>query len=139
MYIYIYVYIYICIYIDIYIDIYVDPRQKMASRFWKDIAPENRKINHAKRKKRKRKIEDNIVSSNCKNPFHFLRRYRNLSNKRHTRCPCSIAPDSKQMPNQQITSFLTTLPRKIPLISTFIHSRSDKIREQHDRRKIFPT
>ena len=37
-------------------------RQKMASRFWKDIAPENRMINHAKRKKRKRKIEDITLS-----------------------------------------------------------------------------
>ena len=112
-------------------------RQKLASRFWKDIAPENRSITHSYTKGKKKK-KDNIAPSKCRNPFHFLRRYRNLSNIRENKCPCSKAPkETKEMPNQQITRFF-----HIPLIqikssseSMPIKSRTDKIRAQHDRGK----
>jgi hypothetical protein len=112
-------------------------RQKLASRFWKDIAPENRSITHSETKGKKKK-KDNIAPSKCRNPFHFLRRYRNLSNIRENKCPCSKAPkETKEMPNQQITRFF-----HIPLIqikssseSMPIKSRTDKIRAQHDRGK----
>src|SRR6185503_3145795 len=56
-------------------------RQKLASRFWKNIAPENRSIIHSYTKGKKKK-KDNIAPSKCRNPSHFLRRYRNLSNIR---------------------------------------------------------
>jgi len=115
-------------------------RQKLASRFWKDIAPENRNVIGLNSNKGKKKNKDNTAHqmTKCKNPFHFLRRYRNLSNKRETRCPCSKAPkETKDMPNHRITRFLcmTTMPIKSPSESTFIQSRTDKIRAQHDRGK----
>ena len=50
-----------------------DKRQKLASRFWKDIAPENRKIIHTNNKGRKKK-QDNSAPSKCRNPFHLLPR-----------------------------------------------------------------
>src|SRR2546423_8813432 len=65
-------------------------RQKLASRFWKDIAPENRSITRSETKGKKKK-KDNIAPSKRRNPFHFLRRYRNLSNIRENKCPCSKA------------------------------------------------
>jgi len=115
-------------------------RQKLASRFWKDIAPENRNVIGLNSNKGKKKNKDNTAHqmTKCKNPFHFLRRYRNLSNKRETRCPCSKAPkETKDMPNHRITRFLcmTIMPIKSPSESTFIQSRTDKIRAQHDRGK----
>ena len=112
-------------------------RQLLASRYWKDIAPQNRQLVHPKyRKRKKRKIEDNISASNCKNPFHFLHRHCNLSKKRPTKCPCSIVPIT-EVPNQRITTFfqVSAKPSKIPLDPTFFISRTDKIREQHDRGK----
>ena len=48
-------------------------RQKLSSRFWNDISPKNRK-KHKKKQKKKYQIEAELVSSNCKNPFHFLKR-----------------------------------------------------------------
>ncbi len=107
------------------------------SRYWKDIAPQNRKSIHPKiRKRKKRKIEENITASNCKNPFHFLRRHRNLSKKRPRKCPCSTVPIT-EIPNQRITTFfqVSVKPLKIPVDPTFFISRTDKIREQHDRGK----
>ncbi len=102
-------------------------RQKLASRFWKDIAPENRNVIGLNSNKGKKKNKDNTAHqmTKCKNPFHFLRRYRNLSNKRETRCPCSKAPkETKDMPNHRITRFLcmTSMPIKSPSESTFLAS-----------------
>ncbi len=113
-----------------------DKRQKLASRFWKDIAPENRKIIHTNNKGRKKK-QDNNAPSKCRNPFHLIPRYRNLSNQRETKCPCSKAPkETKEMPNYQITRFFhVPVTIKSPSIPTFIQSRTDKIRAQHDRGK----
>ena len=114
-------------------------RQQLASRFWKDIAPQNREIMDSKGKKRKRrKLDDDNAKSNCKNPFHFLRRYRNLSNRRRTKCPCSNASkESKEIPNQSITTFIHLSVRSIksPSESKLFQSRADKIRAEHDRGK----
>src|SRR6185437_11282637 len=73
-------------------------RQKLASRFRKDIAPENRKnVIGLNSNKGKKKNKDNTAHqmTKCRNPFHFLRRYRNLSNKRETRAPV-LKPQRKQ-------------------------------------------
>ena len=112
-------------------------RQKLASRFWKDIAPENRNMSHLNSTRKKRK-KDNIAPSKCRNPFHFLKRYRNLSNTRETKCPCSKAvKETKEMPNQQISRFFHVPLKQIkpPSESRFSLSRTDKIRAQHDRGK----
>jgi hypothetical protein len=62
-------------------------RQSLASRYWRDIAPENRK--RVLRKKSKKKKEEKQIESKCMNPFHYLQRHCNLSRQRLTRCPCS--------------------------------------------------
>ena len=70
-------------------------------------------------------------------PF-LLRRYQNLSNKRRTKCPCSNASkESKEMPNQSITTFIHLSVRSIksPSESKLFQSRADKIRAEHDRDK----
>jgi hypothetical protein len=114
-------------------------RQNLASRFWHDIAPTNEKRNNKERKKRKKTKDDEIASSKCKNPFHFLRRYCNLSNKRRTKCHCSNVPITAEIPNKKLTyciirhkpSSSTTLSNELNLRK----SRADKIRAQHDRGK----
>ena len=112
-----------------------EQRRKMTSRYWKDIAPENRNMTLVKKKKKSRKEkEDYIAVSQCTNPFHFLKRYRNLSNKRRTRCPCSLPYDSKHMPNSMPT-FVPSLEIKSYSELECIPTRTDKIRAQHDRGK----
>jgi hypothetical protein len=112
-------------------------RQKMASRFWKDITAKKRQ----KKKRKRHEIEDDIVSSKCKNPFHFLKRHRNLSKQRHTRCPCSKDPPIRKEISSPMTSFIPEVPIEPPFsdILLFI-SRTDHIRAQHDRgkRRKFP-
>ena len=114
-----------------------DQRRKMTSRYWKDIAPENRNIILVKKKKKsKREKEDYIAVSQCTNPFHFLKRYRNLSNKRRTRCPCSLPHfEPTHMPNLSMPRFRPSLEIKQYSEFDFIPTRSDKIRAQHDRGK----
>ena len=114
-----------------------DQRRKMTSRYWKDIAPENRNIILVKKKKKsKREKEDYIAVSQCTNPFHFLKRYRNLSNKRRTRCPCSLPHfEPTHMPNLSMPMFRPSLEIKQYSEFDFIPTRSDKIRAQHDRGK----
>ena len=106
-------------------------RQKMASRFWKNITPKNRK----KKKRKKQEIEEDIESSKCKNPFHFLKRHRNLSKSRRTKCPCSKnAPIRKEIPFS-MTSFVPELPLEMISEAKLITSQADQIRAQHDRGK----
>jgi hypothetical protein len=108
-------------------------RQKLSSRFWNDISPKNRK-KHKKKQKKKYQIEAELVSSNCKNPFHFLKRNINLSNMRRTRCFCSSVHKIEPAP-------ATDIPRNLQLSSTMpcetflVISRTDKIRSEHDRGK----
>jgi hypothetical protein len=112
-----------------------DQRRKMTSRFWKDIAPENRNMFLVKSKKKsKKEKEDYIAASQCTNPFHFLKRYRNLSNKRRTKCPCSL-PHAMHVPNISISTFVPKLEIKSSAELEFIPTRTDKIRAQHDRGK----
>jgi hypothetical protein len=113
-----------------------DKRRKMTSRYWKDIAPQNRNITRAKKKKKsKKEKEDDIAASHCTNPFHFLKRYRNLSNKRYTKCPCSLAPVPKYIPTLSTPTFIPSVDNKSNSESEFIPTRTDKIRAQHDRGK----
>ena len=93
-------------------------------------------MSHLNSTRKKRK--NNIAPSKCRNPFHFLKRYRNLSNTRETKCPCSKAvKETKEMPNQQISRFFHVPLKQIkpPSESRFRLSRTDKIRAQHDRGK----
>jgi hypothetical protein len=53
-------------------------RQILNSKFWKEIAPENRK--HKSSNRKKRKVDEVASQSKCKNPFHFLARHSNFHN-----------------------------------------------------------
>ena len=48
-------------------------RQCLASRYWGEIAPENRNI--YRKSTKKHRVEEQAVQSKCKNPFHFLHRH----------------------------------------------------------------
>jgi len=71
-------------------------RKRLMSYFWKKIAPEEWKKSSEKKQKKqvnratktkKRKI--NAKDYQCQNPFHFLKKHRDLSHKLPTPCYCS--------------------------------------------------
>src|SRR5262249_7574642 len=65
-------------------------RQALAAHYWKSAAPENRNTKlSGKKRKTDRDRDEKIAQSNCKNPFHYLKRISNLSQQRPNRCPCS--------------------------------------------------
>ena len=85
-------------------------RQQLNSIFWKEIAPENRKIQVAKRKKQR--TEFKISQSKCMNPFHFLVGHSILSQQRATKCPCrNVINSAKVYKAQSITEFVYKFPR----------------------------
>ena len=109
-------------------------RQKLSSQFWNDISPEN--INNKKKMRKKREREQAIVASNCRNPFHFLTRYRNLTNMLRTPCLCSTISQKPSSQSIDIPRTLQIPNRTRTRSETFlILSRTDKIRAEHDRRK----
>ena len=122
-------------------------RQELNSKFWKEIAPENRKQQTSKRKKRK--VEEKISQSKCRNPFHFLVRHSNLSKQRPTKCPCRSVPQKKVYKTQSITAFISRFPKTVHFDKTrtetqekttstdnnLYTTRADAIRKQHDRCK----
>jgi hypothetical protein len=131
-------------------------RQHLNSIFWKEIAPENRKIQVSKRKKQR--TEFMTSQSKCMNPFHFLVRHSILSQQRVTKCPCrNVIKSAKVYKSHSITKFVYKFPRIQLIIPTnqlnfmarndinrknlissnqpnFI-TRTDIIRKQHDRGK----
>ena len=81
----------------------------LASRYWGEIAPENRNI--YRKSTKKHRVEEQTVQSKCKNPFHFLHRHCNLSKKRPTKCPCSrVKYDTRPIVHRDIRSFTFHLP-----------------------------
>ena len=121
-------------------------RQKLNSNFWKEIAPENRKIKASKSKKSK--VEDKASQSKCRNPFHFLARHCNLSKQRPTKCSCRSVPFTNVYKSQPITTFFSRFPHIVrydksrpnplkisPSDNKMYTTRADAIRKQHDRGK----
>ena len=121
-------------------------RQKLNSKFWKEIAPENREQKTSKRKKRK--LDDVASQSKCRNPFHFLVRHSNLSQQRPTKCPCRNMPHKNVYKTQSITAFISRFPQTVhydkarsdslsisPSNINLYTTRADEIRKQHDRGK----
>ncbi len=121
-------------------------RQKLNSKFWKEIAPENRKPKTSKRKKPK--IDDVTSQSKGRNPFHFLVRHSNLSKQRPTKCPCRNNLHKKVYKTQPITAFISRFPQTVlydnsksdalvitPSNNKMYITRADEIRKQHDRGK----
>jgi hypothetical protein len=121
-------------------------RQKLNSKFWKEISPENRKQKTSKNKKRK--VEEKASQSKCRNPFHHLVRHSNLSKQRPTKCACRNVPQKIGYKTQSITAFISRFPQTVlydksssnPLIispnnSEMYITRADAIRKQHDRGK----
>ena len=66
---------------------------------------------------------------------HFLKRYRNLSNKRRTKCPCSKETASSDDIPTSMRTFIPQLPLETLSETLQITSQADQIRAQHDRGK----
>jgi len=137
-----------------------EKRQQFAHRYWKNIKqPQLNGI--VKKKKRKRNNKDEKISeSKCRNPFHYTRRYDNLSNQRPTKCPCrNVTHIQKVYKDQPITEFAFKFPiknvsngsnlsaprkmfprkkRTIPTHDTLFKTRTEDIRKQHDRGRKRP-
>jgi hypothetical protein len=121
-------------------------RQILNSKFWIEIAPENRK--HKSSNRKKRKVDEVASQSKCKNPFHFLARHSNLSQQRPTKCHCRNMSHKKVYKAQSITAFISTFPKIVhydksrsePLVilpsnNMMYTTRADAIRKQHERGK----
>ena len=128
-------------------------RQLLAKQKWNDIE-KIRMYSNSKKKGRKRKYEkeNKIFESNCTNPFHYLKRYNNLSKQRPTRCHCrNIIDTNNTYINQPITVFVNKYQRKnnhnfddqfrnnketkqISQNNSFI-TQATRIRQEHDRGK----
>jgi hypothetical protein len=131
-----------------------EKRQKLAAKYYRNIT----KVQFngiIKRKKRKKNYnaDEKISESNCRNPFHYLRRHDNLSKQRPTKCPCrNVIQLQKLYINQPITVFAFKYPIKnIPdqpvktMVSnkkskpssqtTLFRTRTENIRREHDRGK----
>jgi len=121
-------------------------RQTLAAQYWKSAAPENRKTKLSGSKRKTVRYRDGkIAQSNCKNPFHYLKRNSNLSQQRPNRCPCShvefIAISHRF---QNIRNFLVKFPQIYTEDSNDVYrpeyipplnTQSEAIRREHDRSK----
>ena len=110
-----------------------------------------------KKRKKDQKAEQKELQTNCRNMFHYLRRYQNLSNQRPTRCPCKdVKHNGEFSRSHDIRTFLNKFPMLehkspptnslslgslpshttvlIPMSNSF-ETRADAIRKQHDRGK----
>ena len=103
-------------------------------------------------RKRKYEKENKTFESNCTNPFHYLKRYKNLSKQRPTRCHCrNIIDTNNTYTNQPITMFVNKYQRnnnhnfddqfrnnkeikQISQNNSFI-TQATRIRQEHDRGK----
>src|SRR5271170_7933639 len=126
-------------------------RQQLATRYLEEIGQRQQNGIALKRRKRKKENAENAISqSNCQNPFHYFRRYDNLSKQRPTKCPCrNIVDITKVYANHPITEFVHKYLNEnapdfsAPLRNTtnspshqnFFITRTDKIRREHDRGK----
>jgi hypothetical protein len=105
-------------------------RKLLSSHFWKNIAPEEWKP-HKKEHKNAKKRSDAKIASLCTNPFHFLRKYTDLSKQRPTRCFCSRVQTSSPVHRfLNLVTYFSNLNNSRPIVS-----REDLIRGAHDLAK----
>ena len=116
------------------------------SRYWKNIAQEEWKPYSVNRKK---KTPEALEQEKCRSPFHFLERYRNLSQQRLTPCRCSRevtdrstfkVQDIRLLFQKQVQSqnifYLNHLDKNSSFSSNSLYvTREDNVRGEHDRRK----
>ena len=115
-------------------------RKHLMSAFYKRSAPDEWKREYKEKKSRKRK-----KLKTCKNPFHYLERWCDLSGQLKSRCACSDSKAvKKQTQSMDIRKFF-----QIPKLNTIAFgptkwvveknisapSRSDLIKQSHDRGK----
>jgi len=82
-------------------------RNKLMADFWKNIAPDNWKL-YQKTTKTPKKLREIKVAEQCVNPFHFLKRNKNLSKQRPTMCSCSQIQTSHAYKFRDISSFFSS-------------------------------
>ena len=105
-------------------------RKHLSSYFWKNIAPEEWKP-HQKEHKNAKKRSDAKIASLCTNPFHFLRKYTDLSKQRPTRCFCSRVHTSTPVHRfLNLVTYFSNLNNSRPIVA-----REDLIRGAHDLAK----
>ena len=107
------------------------------SYFWKKIAPEEWKKSSEKKQKKqvnratktkKRKI--NAKDYQCQNPFHFLKKHRDLSHKLPTPCYCSHVSRKATPPRFLDLRNMVTNNNTVSFMT-----REDLVRGEHDRGK----
>ena len=115
-------------------------RKHLVSAFYKSTAPDEWKRGYKEKKSRKRK-----KLRTCKNPFHYLERWCDLSGQLKSRCACSDSKVvQKQTQSMDIRKFfqypklnmIAFQPAKwIVEKNISALSRSDLIKQSHDRGK----
>lgn len=122
-------------------------RKARIKEFW-NIAPNWWKL-HYKEKKSGKKLREAEIAKQCKSPFHFQRRNKNLSGQRPTICACShVWHASFRHKFRDIRTFFikdnlnNTFPRERKVSSSYstkkrssYEAREDLIRGAHDRGK----
>jgi hypothetical protein len=124
-------------------------RKLLISNFWRNIAPNDWKMESKDKKEKKGKKGKRKMQPNCKNPFHFCEKQADLSSKRRTICACSDKKDQIQPEKFWDIRYLLTKHAKwtLPKISSvsnknfasknvMILGQDDLIRKEHDRGKI---
>lgn len=126
-------------------------RQHLAMRYWTEVGQRLKSGIKKRRKRKKGNSDEKISESKCQNPFHYLRRHDNLSKQRPTKCPCRDVLIQKVYRNLSITAFVSRDSKhknapiftdtkhsrksenKSPKQNTLFITRSDAIRNEHDR------
>ena len=112
-------------------------RKKLIKAFWTNLAPQEW---HKQRKNCDRK-KKNV--SHCTDPFHFLKKYQDLSGEKLTKCPCSEYYRSHPTKSKDIRNYFI-FPRIKPLRPFDLKrqgyqyngfTKEDRIRSEHDRGK----
>lgn len=116
-------------------------RKRLLSLFYANSAPDDWKCNvkDSKSRKRKKKLKT------CRNPFHYLERFCDLSGQLRSNCLCSdvCVVEKKKLGSMDIRNFFR-FPRLHASFDSgklvvgkhiFASSRSDLIMQAHDRGK----
>jgi len=116
-------------------------RKALYKDFWKNTAPDEW---NPRRKGKKQKRH--AFSSSCRDPFHFLKKLKDLSKQKLTKCSCSKSPLFIHSVTHDIRSYLgapaihvyaeyngSNLQDLLNSDHNCFQTQQDKIRNQHNR------
>ena len=117
-------------------------RKRRIANFWKNIAPEEWKLHRGKKATKKdnkvKKTKIDKKEYQCQNPFHFLKRHCDLSQRLHTPCPCSRILKRKSIHRYpDIRSLMSNANNNSSSSNNLERhtTREDLVRGAHDRAK----